>query len=46
MAQNTECLNCDCNHKDRLTINKADAEKILKLSVCDEIRRIVGKWLK
>ena len=42
----TECLNCDCNHKDKLTINKSDAEKILKLSVCDEIRRIVGKWLK
>jgi len=40
----TECLNCDCNHKDKLTINKADAEK--KFSVCDEIRRIVGKWLK
>jgi len=31
---------------DRIAINKSDAEKILKLSVCDEIRRIVGKWLK
>ena len=40
----TECINCDC--KDKLTIPRKDAEKILKLSVCDEIRRIVGKWLK
>jgi len=31
---------------DRIAINKSDDEKILKILVCDEIRRIVGKWLK
>ena len=47
LIENSECTgSCDkCYPQDTIPVSRKDLESIMKMSVCDDVREIIGKYL-